>query len=442
MLWAPARAPWAWPSSKVTARISKRQGPTCAPGGSRCVARSQQQACATSMPASADDFPYFHEVKDFVVPWTAEGSTQMQPTLARLIQHQHQALAHESAREAVGRSGSRPSSQRGAEASPSSSRSGFSGFSSNSAPARLPGPSPQVRLKDYCDSVERLSKANDRRRWAPPRPRLPSGSSTGSTRPYSSSSRGSDRGPGLESCSSTSSVGNAAAKRAAGGARKASGKPPKAASFEEQRRARIRHMQRLYGLGQAEEMAETQPTVVEPQNSQRGGEPTAVEASPVQRQPFLHKYSARLLEISSPGLCSRTRMGSCKSTPAPAVGTASEEPLAKMSQKAEIEEIVGSHKVVVIAKSWCPFCTKVNVAFQSLGVSDLKVVEADHRPDELDFMEAVKEITEKKSVPQVFVGGKFIPGGCDNIMDLREKGELKPLLQEVWESAFSKAAGS
>ncbi|CAE7036234.1 SEP1 [Symbiodinium sp. CCMP2592] len=60
----------------------------------------------------------------------------------------------------------------------------------------------------------------------------------------------------------------------------------------------------------------------------------------------------------------------------------------------------------------------------------MQVVEADHRPDELDFMEAVKEITEKKSVPQVFVGGKFIPGGCDNIMDLREKGELKPLLQE------------
>ncbi|CAE7194682.1 GRXC6 [Symbiodinium microadriaticum] len=208
--------------------------------------------------------------------------------LARLIQHQHQALAHESAREAVGRSGSRPSSQRGAEASPSSSRSGFSGFSSNSAPARLPGPSPQVRLKDYCDSVERLSKANDRRRWAPPRPRLPSGSSTGSTRPYSSSSRGSDRGPGLESCSSTSSVGNAAAKRAAGGARKASGKPPKAASFEEQRRARIRHMQRLYGLGQGAACPtpkRCRPTVVEPQNSQRGGEPTAVEASPVQRQP-------------------------------------------------------------------------------------------------------------------------------------------------------------
>mmetsp|Transcript_26200 Transcript_26200/g.61346 ORF Transcript_26200/g.61346 Transcript_26200/m.61346 type:complete len:268 (-) Transcript_26200:61-864(-) len=197
--------------------------------------------------------------------------------LARLIQHQHQALAHESVGEVVRRSGSRPSSHRG-EASPSSSRSGFSGFSSNSAPARLPGPSPQVRLKDYCDSVERLSKANDRR------PRLPSGSSTGSTRPYSSSSRGSDRGLGLESCSSTSSVGNAAAKRAAGGARKAAGKPPKAASFEEQRRARIRHMQRLYGLGHAKE-AETQPTIVEPQNSQRGGEPTAVEASPVQRQP-------------------------------------------------------------------------------------------------------------------------------------------------------------
>eukprot|EP00439_Symbiodinium_sp_Y106_P065242 s1446_g10.t1 len=316
--------------------------------------------------------------------------------LARLIQHQHQALAHESVGEVVRRSGSRPSSHRG-EASPSSSRSGFSGFSSNSAPARLPGPSPQVRLKDYCDSVERLSKANDRR------PRLPSGSSTGSTRPYSSSSRGSDRGLGLESCSSTSSVGNAAAKRAAGGARKAAGKPPKAASFEEQRRARIRHMQRLYGLGHAKE-AETQPTIVEPQNSQRGGEPTAVEASPVQRQPRQPRFH-RCPTLS--GLDFILGLGGgCDSQ-------------------------VVSLNVAARESSWCPFCTKVNVAFQSMGVSDLKVVEADHRPDELDFMEAVKEITEKKSVPQVFVGGKFIPGGCDNIMDLREKGELKPLLQEA-----------
>ncbi|CAE7215185.1 unnamed protein product [Symbiodinium sp. CCMP2456] len=188
--------------------------------------------------------------------------------LARLIQHQHQVLAAET-REVRGGS---------QQASPSSSRSGFSGFSSCSAPAQLPGqPSVQVRLNDYCDTVERLTKANDRR---PPRPRLPSGSSTGSTRPYSSSSRNSEKGPGLGSSSSASSVG--ASKR------RAPGKPPKAVSFEEQRRARIRHMQKLYGLGQAE--TDTKDTasaslVIEPQSQRRGRKSTDFEGSPGQNQP-------------------------------------------------------------------------------------------------------------------------------------------------------------
>mmetsp|Transcript_60435 Transcript_60435/g.141336 ORF Transcript_60435/g.141336 Transcript_60435/m.141336 type:complete len:282 (+) Transcript_60435:73-918(+) len=214
--------------------------------------------------------------------------------LARLIQQQHQAIAREVAVDAVRPTGSRPSSHRGAEASPASSRSGFSGLSTHSAPAQLPGqPSAQVRLNDYCDSVERLSKANDRRRWAPPRPRLPSGSSTGSTRPYSSSSRGSDRGPGFGSGSSAGSAGYSAAKRTAG-AKKASGKPPKAASFEEQRRSRILHMQRLYGLGQAEASPAPEvpvPKIVEPdplpvrQGRDLACRELEASPSPVRREP-------------------------------------------------------------------------------------------------------------------------------------------------------------
>ena len=151
--------------------------------------------------------------------------------LARLIHHQHQALARDVSCE-VRQGGLR-------DASPASCRSGFSGLSTQSAPAHVAGPSAQVRLNDYCDSIER----SERRRWAA-RPRVPSGSSTASTRPYSSSS-GSTRGQG--GSSSSASSGKAAAKRAAGP--KKGGKPPKAVSLEEQRRTRIRQMQRLYGLG-------------------------------------------------------------------------------------------------------------------------------------------------------------------------------------------------
>ena len=64
-------------------------------------------------------------------------------------------------------------------------------------------------------------------------------------------------------------------------------------------------------------------------------------------------------------------------------------------------------------RSWCPFCTEASIILQSHGVMDLKVglaalhpeissyhpvkvVEADHRPDELEFMNALKGMTELK----------------------------------------------
>eukprot|EP00930_Biecheleria_cincta_P024085 TRINITY_DN17289_c0_g1_i2.p1 TRINITY_DN17289_c0_g1~~TRINITY_DN17289_c0_g1_i2.p1 ORF type:complete len:314 (-),score=59.94 TRINITY_DN17289_c0_g1_i2:66-1007(-) len=185
--------------------------------------------------------------------------------LARLIQNQHQALAREVAQEVIRQRTGRPNSSRGALTSPTSSqRSGFSGISTQSAPAQLPQPSAQVRLNDYCDSAERASLASDRRRrWAPPRPGAASSSSTGSTRPYSSSSAGSASGSrglsaSLSGIPAAPQAGTSAIKRKAGrvgGGAKKSGKPPQAASFEEQRRARIRHMQKLYGLGDDSEAA-------------------------------------------------------------------------------------------------------------------------------------------------------------------------------------------
>eukprot|EP00931_Biecheleriopsis_adriatica_P115242 TRINITY_DN9105_c0_g1_i2.p1 TRINITY_DN9105_c0_g1~~TRINITY_DN9105_c0_g1_i2.p1 ORF type:complete len:317 (-),score=53.48 TRINITY_DN9105_c0_g1_i2:1-951(-) len=180
--------------------------------------------------------------------------------LARLIQNQHQHIAREVAREVARQTGRRPSSQNGAAASPtSSSRSGFSGHSTQSAPAHLSAQSSaQVRLNDYCDSVERAKNASERRRWAPPRPGAASSASSSSTRPYSSSSAGSG-GPGRGSSASLGLPSPAGAPRRGSGrgtSAKKTGKPPKAASFEEQRRSRIRHMQRLYGLGGDDEHQE------------------------------------------------------------------------------------------------------------------------------------------------------------------------------------------
>jgi len=101
----------------------------------------------------------------------------------------------------------------------------------------------------------------------------------------------------------------------------------------------------------------------------------------------------------------------------------------------QINEIVKNNKVVVFGKSWCPFCRDINVVFQSMGVKDLKVVEADHMSNEDEFMTALKGITKQGAVPQVFINGELVKGekndGFDDTMELEKKGELKTMLEKI-----------
>ena len=47
---------------------------------------------------------------------------------------------------------------------------------------------------------------------------------------------------------------------------------------------------------------------------------------------------------------------------------------------------------------------------------------------EAEKREAVKAFTSWPTIPQVFVGGKFI-GGCDIVREMHARGELAPLLR-------------
>ncbi|CAE8583998.1 unnamed protein product, partial [Polarella glacialis] len=103
--------------------------------------------------------------------------------------------------------------------------------------------------------------------------------------------------------------------------------------------------------------------------------------------------------------------------------------------KKEINDIVTNNKVVVFGKSWCNFSSEAIVMLQSLGVTDLKVVEADHRRDEDQFMSVLKEMTSQKTVPQIFIGGELVKGekndGYDDLVELHKQGELKSKLEKL-----------
>lgn len=87
---------------------------------------------------------------------------------------------------------------------------------------------------------------------------------------------------------------------------------------------------------------------------------------------------------------------------------------------------IANEKVMVYSKSYCPYCKATKSLLASYGVSPT-VVELDKETDGLQAQAALLGITQQRSVPNIFIGGKHI-GGNDAIQDLAKQNRLQPLL--------------
>ena len=97
----------------------------------------------------------------------------------------------------------------------------------------------------------------------------------------------------------------------------------------------------------------------------------------------------------------------------------------------KIDEEVKSNKIIVYMKGTkyepqCGFSAAVVDAFNSLGVDfETRDILADN-----ELREGIKKYSNWPTIPQVFIGGKFI-GGCDITRELYSSGELKKMVSEI-----------
>ena len=80
--------------------------------------------------------------------------------------------------------------------------------------------------------------------------------------------------------------------------------------------------------------------------------------------------------------------------------------------------------VTVYTSDWCPYCrrakdllTRKNLVFSEINVED-----------EPRFREEMIARSNRRTVPQIFIGDKHV-GGCDDLMELERSGELDRLIQ-------------
>ncbi|RUS73089.1 hypothetical protein EGW08_019150, partial [Elysia chlorotica] len=98
-----------------------------------------------------------------------------------------------------------------------------------------------------------------------------------------------------------------------------------------------------------------------------------------------------------------------------------------------VDSKIAGKKVMVFSKSHCPFCTKAKKVFQKylsekiLSDGDYEVMELDNSSDMSSIQDYLLKKTGGRSVPRVFINGKFIGGG-DDVVAKDKSGELKKML--------------
>lgn len=100
--------------------------------------------------------------------------------------------------------------------------------------------------------------------------------------------------------------------------------------------------------------------------------------------------------------------------------------------KSKVEKLIADNQVMVFSWSGCPFCKKAKAALSEMG-AQYTALELDTIPDGKAIRAELTKMTNRTSVPNIFIGGKNI-GGCNDgpgLMTLENKGELKPMLQAV-----------
>jgi glutaredoxin 3 len=94
-----------------------------------------------------------------------------------------------------------------------------------------------------------------------------------------------------------------------------------------------------------------------------------------------------------------------------------------------IQKMVKDNPVMVFSKTTCSYCSMAKKVLDDIGVN-YTVEEIDRRPDTAKLQEIFAKITDSKTVPRVFIGGKCIGGGTDTI-SLHNQRLLVPMMKEA-----------
>jgi len=101
-----------------------------------------------------------------------------------------------------------------------------------------------------------------------------------------------------------------------------------------------------------------------------------------------------------------------------------------MSVSELVSKLISENLVMVFSKSWCSYSAKAKRVLGQYQLIGYHVLEIDQRNDQDEIQDVLASLTGGRSVPRVFIKGKFIGGG-DDTERLDREGKLKQMLTDA-----------
>ncbi|GAB7353034.1 hypothetical protein MBLNU459_g3590t1 [Dothideomycetes sp. NU459] len=96
--------------------------------------------------------------------------------------------------------------------------------------------------------------------------------------------------------------------------------------------------------------------------------------------------------------------------------------------KTKAQDIIDNNAVAVFSKSYCPYCKATKELLSKLG-AQYYTLELDQIDDGAAIQDALQQITNQRSVPNIFIGKEHIGGNSD--LQALDKTKLKAKLTSV-----------
>ncbi|KAI9304724.1 glutaredoxin [Cunninghamella echinulata] len=94
-----------------------------------------------------------------------------------------------------------------------------------------------------------------------------------------------------------------------------------------------------------------------------------------------------------------------------------------------VKRTIAENKVTIFSKSYCPYCLGAKDVFDDLQVK-YTALELNERPDGADIQQALAELTQQNTVPNIFINQVHV-GGSDDLNRALSSGKLATLLKEA-----------